>query len=91
MRYLIILLLFVSCGTKNKVQVGGTVGIPTEFEVKHKFSYDVTAIEDACEERFKDETDPATKEDNIDECIQKKELMMEQLFHALTNPKAPIK
>lgn len=85
MKY-ILLMLLISCGTKNKVQVSGQVDMPTELEVKHKFFYDVNAIEDACEEKFQDVVNEQQREYEIGQCVLKKEAIMEQLFGILTKP-----
>lgn len=78
--------VFVSCGTKNKVDVAGEVktSAPTDFylhqedmNVNHRFSYDAFAIEDACAKRYQVQAE-------IDKCIKEKEDLLEQLVKILS-------
>lgn len=80
--------VLVSCGSKNKMAISGGITTPTEYKVKHQFSYDVTAIEDACADKMESVPDPDTRAQETEKCIEEKELLMSQLFSILTTKEA---
>lgn len=93
MKWFIMIALLTACGTKNKVDVNGTVKTtaPTDFylhqedvNVNHKISVDTSQFEESCTKKYKDAVD---SDEKIEECVAEKERIVTELLKALTaNP-----
>jgi hypothetical protein len=93
MKWLILMAVLVSCGTKNRVDVSGTVKTtaPTDFylhqedvNVNHKISIDTSQFEESCTKKYKDINDSEKRNKKIDECVSEKERIVSELLKTLT-------